>query len=682
MGIPQFALTAAAGISMVRALNSVPRERSSLLEQRRQPADYASGDARMHARTVAGGLVDGVAEGMMPQFIPTRRAPRLAWLSAVTVVALVGCTSTLFHASSSKTPVELDELSQDQDESVRLVRDYVSPWGTNYIALEGVALVTGLAQTGSDPPPSAQRSALLSEMQTHDVKNPNFVLASSDTSMVIVRAFLPPGVQKGDRVDVEVRVPARSETRSLQNGWLMQARLREVAVLDNSLRTGRISALAEGPVTVDSVFSDNTDKVREVRGRVLGGAVAATSRSLGLVVRSDNHSVRTATLIGAAVNARFFIHDRGIKRGVATPKRDNYIDLEIHPRYKHNLARYMRVVRSLAIDESPADRVARMELLERKLLEPSTAAPAALQLEAIGKEAIRVLHVGLTSNDPEVRFYAAEALGYLDDPAAAEPLGEIAASEPAFRWHAIAALSAMDHVSAHDELSQLLHVTSAETRYAAFVALRSRNPMDPLVSGQMQGNLFSLHLVNSTGPPMFHISRSRRPEVVLFGAQHRLDSPAFLYAGKQIMLRADGPDRIRVIRFVAGEENREVTCPPVVDEAIRKIVELGGSYADVVQFLQEAKAKNYINARLVVDALPVWGREHLRSASEETEAKASGEPERQVANPLPDLFEFDPAVSKRTQDSEDELPFDIPSSKDDKPQEHWWSRLDSWLKGN
>jgi flagellar basal body P-ring protein FlgI len=114
----------------------------------------------------------------------------------------------------------------------------VVPWGTNYVVLEGVALVTGLDQNGSDPPPSAQRSALLNEMQTHDVRNPNFVLASPDTSLVLVRTFLPPGVQKGDRIDVEVRVPARSETKSLENGWLMQTRLREVAVLDDSVRTG------------------------------------------------------------------------------------------------------------------------------------------------------------------------------------------------------------------------------------------------------------------------------------------------------------------------------------------------------------------------------------------------------------------------------------------------------------
>jgi hypothetical protein len=130
-------------------------------------------------------------------------------------------------------------------------------------------------------------------------------------------------------------------------------------------------------VTIDSIFSDSDDKVRRCGGEFLGGAVSMTSRSLGLVVRSENHSIRTATLIGAAINARFFTHDRGIKRGVATPKRDNYIELEIHPRYKHNLARYMRVIRSLAVNESAAERVARLELLEQKLLEPASSAPAA-----------------------------------------------------------------------------------------------------------------------------------------------------------------------------------------------------------------------------------------------------------------------------------------------------------------
>lgn len=623
-------------------------------------------------------LVDGVAIGMVRQTLSVHRVPWIAWFCAFTFTTLVGCTSTLFNASSSKSEIDLEDFESDDSQRVRLVRDFVIPWGTNYVALEGVALVTGLDGNGSDPPPSGQRSSLLSEMQTHDVRNPNFVLASTDTSLVLVRTFLPPGVQKGDRLDVEIRVPARSETRSLEGGWLMQTRLREVAVLNDSLRTGRVSALAEGPVTIDSVFSDNEDAVREVRGRILGGAISTTDRPLGLVVRSENHSIRTASLIGAAINGRFFSHDRGIKRGVATPKRDNFIELEVHPRYKHNLARYMRVIRALAVNESATERVERLELLERQLLEPATALSAALQLEAIGREGLRLLHMGVRAEDPEVRFYAAEALGYLDDAAAAEPLGEIARNEPAFRWHAIAALSAMDHISAHDELSKLLHVNSAETRYAAFVALRTRNPADPLIRGERLGDAFHLHVVNSSGPPMIHLSRSRRAEVVLFGSPLELDSPDFIYAGKQIMLKGDGADRLRVMRFAAQEEDREVSCPPLVDEAIRKIVELDGTYSDVAQFLQEARHKDYLDARLVVDALPSWGREFRRSST--TDGQAEDKSNRPIASPIPDLFELNPFSSRRSTDLDDEPLFDIESS-DEESGRPWWGRMGDWFTG-
>jgi len=51
---------------------------------------------------------------------------------------------------------------------------------------------------------------------------------------------------------------------------------------------------------------------------------------------------------------------------------------------------------------------------------------ASLQLEAIGNEAIGALKQGLRSSDPEVRFYSAEALAYLDQPEAAAPLAEAA----------------------------------------------------------------------------------------------------------------------------------------------------------------------------------------------------------------------------------------------------------------
>ena len=78
----------------------------------------------------------------------------------------------------------------------------------------------------------------------------------------MAKGLMALGVQKGDRCDVEVRIPSKSETASLRGGWLMRARLREMAVLDNALHTGHVEGLAEGHVLVDAIFDGNTDKVR------------------------------------------------------------------------------------------------------------------------------------------------------------------------------------------------------------------------------------------------------------------------------------------------------------------------------------------------------------------------------------------------------------------------------------
>ena len=133
------------------------------------------------------------------------------------------------------------------------------------------------------------------------------------------------------------------------------------------------------------------------------------------MLKPDHRSVQASSLIGAAVNRRFHTYTGGAKKGVANPKDDQHVELVVHPRYKNNVERYMQVVRSIALRESPAQQMARLTLLERQLLDPITAATAALRLEAIGKEAVPTLNLGLKSADPEVRFYAAEALAYLDE---------------------------------------------------------------------------------------------------------------------------------------------------------------------------------------------------------------------------------------------------------------------------
>ena len=123
-----------------------------------------------------------------------------------------------------------------------------------------------------------------------------------------------------------------------------------------------------------------------------------------------------------------------------------------------------------------------------------------------------------------MQFYAAEALAYLDRREAAEPLGK-AAHNAAFRSQALTALSVMRDSAAYDQLRELLGVPSAETRYGAFRALTVMCPDDSLVKGENLGEQFSYHVLDTKGPPMIHVTRNRRAEVVLFGLNQRFLTP-------------------------------------------------------------------------------------------------------------------------------------------------------------
>jgi flagellar P-ring protein FlgI/HEAT repeat protein len=554
-----------------------------------------------------------------------------------------GCASPLFRGQTPEIETAIAE-----EKKIETVGDFARPIGLNPIKLESIALVTNLDNTGSDPPPSEQRQLLIAEMQSHEVRQADQILSSPTTSMVYVRTFLPPGVQKGDPLDVEVRVPARSETMSLRGGWLMQSRLRQMEVVGGTALRGSIDGLAQGDVLVDAIFEGSTDKIHETRGRVLGGGTSLITRELGLAISKNDASIRTSVLIGKAINQRFYALDSGVKKGVANPERDDFLSLVVAPRYKNNLARYLRVIRNIPLRESPVDRTQRLQLLEKKLLEPTSSALASLQLEAIGNDAIPALKQGILSSDPEVRFYSAEALAYLDQPEAAPPLVEAAKKESAFRWHALTALTTMTHVASLDGLSDLLHVASIETRYGAFRALRTRNPGDPTTRGEGLDKKFRYHVVPTTGEPLVHVSRSRVPEIVVFGHEQRVRNVSLLHAGKRILIMPTDGGELRAGRYDPGKETTYETFPAELDKLIRVVVKLGGGYAEVIQCLQEAKAGGCLEGRLAVEAMPRPDRKYyrdddplpdeLQGDSPEKDEAGTTLADRRVVTPSPDLF--------------------------------------------
>ena len=277
-------------------------------------------------------------------------------------------------------------------------------------------------------------------------------------------------------------MPSRSESESLRNGWLMQSRLQEMAVLGNRIRTGDVQAHVEGAVVVNSLLEGDSDPMAETRGRVLGGAVVAQSRSLGLMLKSEHHHVRTSALIGQAINTRFHTFDRGNKRGVATPKRDSYIELTVHENYRHNLRRFLRVIQAIPLNEKPRDRVERMADLEQQLQQPEKTLAAAMQLEAIGPEAVPVLERALASEESLVRFAAAEVLAYIGKDSSVPQLLAAARDESALRWNALTALGTVIDTDARDALATLHARTQCRNtlwRLPGHPGIESARSVDP-----------------------------------------------------------------------------------------------------------------------------------------------------------------------------------------------------------
>ena len=168
---------------------------------------------------------------------------------------------------------------------VKYVSAYTHPYGMNYVKVEAVSLVTGLGGTGSDPPPTPQRAALLGGNESPRSGESERSARLGNTSMVLVRAFLRPGIQEGDRFDVEVRVPSQSETTSLRDGWLLSTRLTEMAVLGEQIREGHVLGIAEGPVLVDPSADPEEGSRRWPRAAESWAAASRSkSRPLGLVI--------------------------------------------------------------------------------------------------------------------------------------------------------------------------------------------------------------------------------------------------------------------------------------------------------------------------------------------------------------------------------------------------------------
>ena len=560
---------------------------------------------------------------------------RLWFLGALVAIAVMALTLTQVGAAPTKKKKKIPPLKVQET-----VGDIGFVVSTGELRVEGVGLVTGLDNTGGDPPPSFYRKQLVDEMSKAGVEKPERLLASTQVSMVVVKMSIPMGVGPEDPLDVQVEVPPACGTKSLAGGYLLSCRLYRIAMAKGETLRDHELAVAQGPIMIGTPAKPKDPKV----GRVLGGGRIKKEYPYTLVIKENRESYHTAKMLETVVNTRFHQTEDGHQKGVATGKTASYLLLRVPQLYHQNQARFFRVVQLLSMVDGPELRVRRLADWSKELLDPKTAGVAAMKLEGLGNASIEPLKEGLKSTNPQVQFFAAEALAYLNDTSGIEILGDTVAKLPEFRVYALAALASIDQAASHVRLRKLMDEPDIEVRYGAFNALRTLDPHDPFLGqvrvlkdpkpdeeeGEAPDSMavailnsarrrnrpedpFALYVVDSEGPPLVHVSRSRRAEIVIFGRQQKLLPPIVLGTGPIQFNASDNDDKLEVSKIVVGDSDTKLSTSLELSDVVRQAADIGATYPEIVAILEEAHAHKNLAGGLVVDAVPATNTAYLEA---------------------------------------------------------------------
>ncbi|ELP34314.1 HEAT repeat domain-containing protein [Rhodopirellula baltica] len=537
----------------------------------------------------------------------------LVWIT-LSLTAAGGCTS--FWKRDQNDPSNNPKLAKllKVPDPPDLIREAAIPHGMQSVRVNGVAIVNALPDTGGPALPSTFRDMLLEEMKRKEIPNPNDFLELNTTALVQVLGTIPPGSRRGDTIDLEILTPTKTEATDLHGGWLLDTRLRHQKVLDSAVRSSDVLAVGTGPVLTRGDHEGEADGALRVQGTVLSGGVVQNDRKLGLVLRPDFQHVKMSAAIAQAINHRFYFFDGSTRRGIAEPIEDDFIQLDVHPRYRNSVSRLMAVIRAIGVAPESSNTQVRLTELGERMKLPAKAADAALQLEGLGEPAIPTLLDAVQSSNPELRFYAAEALAYLDREEAVDPLIAAIRAEPAFRAPALKALEDMQHHNVVEGLQRLMDSPSLETRYGGFSTLRNREDGRQKLAGQNLRGTYRLYQVASTAKPAVVVSLRRNPEIVLFGDVQPLQIETFFLGPSGIMIRSvPETGQLRISRFQAGKDDAFAEVDNTLAGMLEGLTEVGGGYGDAVALLRMAKTQGILPDQLAFDPLPKNLRTYYRN---------------------------------------------------------------------
>jgi hypothetical protein len=520
----------------------------------------------------------------------TRRLQSTARLIPVILVCsgLSGCVE---KAPPRPTPARADASLQLN--VPRILRGTIASetimLGYQPVVVRGYGLVVGLDGTGSRDIPPAVRAHMLAEMARHGIGkesaglghlNPEQMLDSPNTAVVVVEAVIPPGAVgrevlhqrriEGTRFDVRVFADPRTGTTSLEGGRLYTAELRPVQPGETLPPTGsrQAAAVAEagGPIFVNPFAepgADNPGMINRNTGRILNGGVATKDMPLKLRLATPSHT--RAAIVQNSLNTRF-PQEPGQSDPTARGVSDELINITVPPSFRDKTDDFVELLRHTTIRSASAEGVANS--IRRVLIDdPGAAYEATWRWYALGQRALPSIREVYDHPEEQPRMAALSAGARLEDPLVTPHLIRMTESESAdTRRRAVQLLGDMKLDPRIDQaLYDMMNDEDVDVRLAAYESLTKRAA--PFITRHDVDGKFVVEVVESD-KPMIYVTQLGQPRVAVFGRDLAIDRPALLdaWSGRFILQAEEGDEMVEVYYRPndGGERVIERTDPTLV----------------------------------------------------------------------------------------------------------------------
>jgi hypothetical protein len=518
---------------------------------------------------------------------------------AGTMLLLTGCEGS-HKKKTAKEPNEPTKLDKTVGDLTEIV-------ASNPIPVKGVGLVVGLAGTGSSECPAATREYLrkyiITQVGRKDLVNPDVMINSMDTAVVIVEGTIPPAATKYQAFDVTVKPYPDTQTTSLVGGRLYTTELKFMAKIADSLETSRTLAYAAGPVFIDSLADSKTNAKS---GIVLGGGKVIEDYPITLSLIKPDY--RAAAYIRNRINQRF-------GKDVANAVSDSVINISVPEDYKDKKAKFIMLIKSLYIASAATNEDIRINQLIVELKNSKEKTKSQIALEAIGRPAEDELASLIDTNDLDTKFSAASTLMAIGDDRGLKTLRDFA-QDPCSSFRILAINNIGEYGYKSDVIALMNRVASDPNfavRYAAYNYLQ-RFSAPTIIRTIVSGDFFVDQVITS-GPKTIYVNRKQQPGIVLFGAPMDCEKGLYIESddGGIIINSQPTDDRISVLRKhpITGGLMGPLKCSTRVADIIKLLGDpptpkddktrpgLGVPYAEIIQLLKNMADKNAVNAAFV-----------------------------------------------------------------------------------